>query len=939
MLGPVPNLADFIAEGAPRVLTIWGPPGYDKTAFLRSYAGHAGLLTLCDLPVDDEPPNLARVVLEAMLERDRALAVRSAVDRLALRREQIAANSREALRREWPVAADPELFALRDPFGALPSPAGADLVGELVGTLPPKRTLALVTRAPLPSALQQIVSRETSAVIGPPDLSLGVDDVLAIAEQSAVSVASARAVHDVAHGWPLVTRLLLLLEQRDRDPELLAEAASVPRDMLLALVMHRTIARLKDVVRDGLLVASLRPGSSQADLVRVLGDGCDDFVFAQLSALPFVETENAKLYVHAEIVRLLRERFGPLVKALYERVLSVLAGEGEYVQAAQVALGQRDVMRAAAMIDAAPTYFAVPVTLQEYERVIDRLDRSLITRFPNLWIATIPYRNFSVDRATFVREAETVYYCLPSSASADQRAAMSILLANAYANAGRIAECEQVIDDALSGFARDASPARASMLNFVASLRGIEGRFRLARALASEAAALSPTGFAENQTLHYIEAHEATYRGKVERIVVIFDELLRRSERDELPLHVAMTAGNAAFFTWANGADADFERYLIAMEDALLPGIERGFAPMIDAARGRSPQLEEGYSSPVVAAIAHLYRMGVSGDRDVAVDAARAAVRAADQRRDPYVQILAHAALYTLDASARAAEAQVLRAIVEPIESAELHAAIGGLLTGGAAGVLEPFLQQRVVRARAAAKQKLTIDILSARVTRDGARVQLSDKEFELLALLATAHGPLSRDRIGEALWDHLDPEEWPNNLKVTLSRLRGKLAERDAVIAGNGSYRLSPSIDVDLRRAEALVRECEGGMLDDAKRDALRAALDSYDASASSRYDRYVWMQSTLARINELLCRAGMLLAADALRAERLDDALAYARRVEAIDPYDEAACELVLRVHRVRGDSDAARREFRRYATALANELGATPSRRLAELVRAAD
>lgn len=936
MYGSHSRLAELIAAGRPRSVIVWGPPGHDKTAFLRALAGEAQL-TACDLTRDDDA-DLAGQLFDALAGRDAAVALRSAADRLALRRGQIRATSRDALRREWSEPREPHFVALRDPGGALASPAGADLLQLLVGTLPGSRTLAVITRTPLPPALQEIFANGPSSLVGPADLAFAPDETEMLAAAAGLSADDARAIAALGRGWPMVTRLMIALAARDDARTILDDAAAVPREALFGLTVHRSIASLRASARDALVAAALLSSATHGDLVRVLGDACDDVAFAELCALPFVDDSGGTVRVHTEAVRLLRERFASRLHALYEDVLQVLIGEGKYVDAAHVALGQRDPLRAAAVIDAAPSYFAMPVALHEYERVIDRLDPALVTRFPNLWIATIPYRNFAVDRATFVREAETVHYCLPAGASLDQRAATVTILANAYVNLGRRGDGEQLIRDALQGFASGPSRARATVLNFLASLRGIEGRFTEARALASEAAGIARIGFADNQTLHYIEAHEASYRGRVDRVVVIFDELLRRTATLDLPLHAAFTAGNAAFFVWANGADEHFERYLAAMEDALMPGTERGFAPQLDAARGRAPHMDEAYLNPVAAAISYLYRMGASSDRGVALESARAAARAADVRGDPYVQLLAHAALYVLDASARRGEANVLRAVVAPVEAPELHQAVEAIIAGRPAGVLEPFLRRRVLRAAPASQPCLAIELFRGTVTLDGTPLRLSDKEFELLTFLATARGPVTRDQIGEALWDHLDPEEWPNNLKVTLSRLRGKITVRDAVVLNDGRYRLSPSVDVDLRRVEALVRGTPPELLDETGRETLQQVLRSYEAVAG-RYARYGWMQSTVVRMEELVCRAGILVAGDALRAERLDEALELARQVEAIDPYDEAACEIALRAYRARGDADAARREFRRYATALANELGAAPSPRLAALARERD
>jgi DNA-binding SARP family transcriptional activator len=94
--------------------------------------------------------------------------------------------------------------------------------------------------------------------------------------------------------------------------------------------------------------------------------------------------------------------------------------------------------------------------------------------------------------------------------------------------------------------------------------------------------------------------------------------------------------------------------------------------------------------------------------------------------------------------------------------------------------------------------------------------------------------------------------------------------------------------------------------------------------------------MQPALARIHDVVSSAGLRLAQDALDAERFDDALAYAAAVADIDPLSEGACELAMRARIARGEHDAARREYRRYASALADELDAAPGERLSALAR---
>jgi DNA-binding SARP family transcriptional activator len=925
-------------DGAARVLAVSAPAGYGKGALLRHCGSARGTVLLCDLERCAPGDDLVRPVLDALTGGDASMALASAADRLAQRRENAAAASRDALRRLWPLDGPPQLFVVRDPAGAVATPGGLDLVGELVASLPPNRTVALSTRAPLPRALQQALSAHGMVSLDAGDLALSLGALAELGAERGLSGGRIRAVHEVTRGWPLVCRLVLDLLGETRDDEFLRALSAVPHESLLDFAAHRTIAGLDEPLRNAVIVTTLLSAATHPDVVRVLGEEYDDALFARLRALPFVVRDAERLVVHPAVSALLHARFPALVKRLYERTLSVLTGEGAYVRAANVALVSGDVASAAAIIDAAPPYTAAPVPLREYERIIERIGDDDLTRFPNVWIATIPYRTFAVDRTTFVREAESVYFCLPPSAGADQRAAALMLLSSAYANVGRIADSDALVTEALDGFARTNVRVRASLLNFSASLKGIEGRFVLARSLAQEAAALSRDAFGENQTLHYIEAHEAAYRGRYDRAVAIFDELLRRRRREGLPLYLAHTATNAAFVAWVNGDDDRFRRYIDELEECLTPGLHRGFAPIVDAARGRPMRIEPGYPWPVVAAMAHLFRLGTAAAGEDVREICRAAVGAADERRDPYVQAIAHAARYCLDAAHRAAEPGLLRAVLAPVESPELHAAVEALLAGRPAGMLDRFVRARVMRENVPAGPAFVVELLGGRVTRDGEPLRLSDKEFELLALLASSHAPVTRDRIGEALWNHLDPEEWPNNVKVTLSRIRTKLGVRDCVTLVDGRYRLAPSIDVDIRRAESVLRARPSDeLLPEETVRALSRTLSAFSTGAVNRFDRYTWAQGVVARLNDIACSAGIRLARDALARGAYAEALAHGRAVAEIDPFNEDACEVVLRALIGSEQVDAARREFRRYATALWRELGAEPSPRLAELTRA--
>jgi DNA-binding SARP family transcriptional activator len=926
------DLAISLVAAVPRVLIVVAPPGYGKLMFASTIAAGTGAYRYCKLPA--EPDNAAQTILDALVAADPPRAARLAVDRLARRQLRGTTHARESLRREWPDSGTAGAFVLHDSAGVFSTQTGADIFGELVRTSPASRALILCTRTTLPPALDAVLPAAGSMTLTRDDLALSRRSVLAMAQNAGLGAALASEIFTSVHGWPMITKLLIENCRTHPEERTVDHLAILSSDKIFDFVVHTSIAHLSIRVREALTVASFFPDAGYLDLVRILGPECDDAVFERVASLPYVARDGDRIRVHVEIGRLLRERFSLPVRALYDQTVTVLSRAGGHLTAARIALDAGDSIRAAEIIDAAPPFTAAPVPIGEYERVIERIDPELITRFPNLWVATISYRAFAIEPATYIREAETIYFCLQSGVSSDQRAAVLMMLASAYANVNRGADADELVAEALRGFASEGS-ARAALLNFCASLRGIDGRFSEARALAQEASEIARDSFGTNQTLHYIEAHEAAFRGRQDRLVVIYDELMQRRGRVEPPLYFAYVAMNGAWFSWANGDDDAFTRYQTAFEDAITPAIEAALARLIDYSRGRSARTEEYRGWPLYAAMAELYRLAAARSHEEALDAARAAVAAADQRGAPYTRTLAHVARYIVDEAARPTEAAVLAEIASKVESSEWRDAIQNIIAGRPAGILEPFVRRRVLRERERTEPMLVVELLAGRVTRGGAEIRLREKEFELVALLASNRGSLSRDEIGEALWEHLDVPEWSNNLKVTLYRIRKALGTREITLTEGSRHRLAPSIDVDLRRAETLVRSVTGAQLDEPVRASLRSMLESYRDGTVARYERFSWSHTLVARLNDLACTCGTTLATDALQHGGFEEALAYAAQVRGVDHLNEKACEITIRALQAQGDVDAARREFQRHAAALARELATTPSASLADLV----
>ncbi len=187
----------------------------------------------------------------------------------------------------------------------------------------------------------------------------------------------------------------------------------------------------------------------------------------------------------------------------------------------------------------------------------------------------------------------------------------------------------------------------------------------------------------------------------------------------------------------------------------------------------------------------------------------------------------------------------------------------------------------------------------------------LRRRALELIQLLALAdRRRLSRDRVIEALWPHLEVDAGAANLRKAAHHIRQALGDRQAVVLKGGQVALLPNraIETDVDEFEASAAEalesgdparCEAAML--AYAELLPEAL--YESWTRERREHL------RARHAELLRAAG-----------------AWERLVEA-EPTAEAAYLQLMRRELEAGSRAAAIRWYGRLRTALQSELGLAP------------
>lgn len=108
--------------------------------------------------------------------------------------------------------------------------------------------------------------------------------------------------------------------------------------------------------------------------------------------------------------------------------------------------------------------------------------------------------------------------------------------------------------------------------------------------------------------------------------------------------------------------------------------------------------------------------------------------------------------------------------LVKPFAFSELLARVNALLRRGVTNGVQPSTELRLA--------DLEVNLVSRRVQRDGQRIDLTAKEFNLLALLLRRRGQiLSRTTLAEQVWD-MNFDSDTNVVEVAVRRLRAKIDE-----------------------------------------------------------------------------------------------------------------------------------------------------------------
>jgi predicted ATPase/DNA-binding SARP family transcriptional activator len=227
--------------------------------------------------------------------------------------------------------------------------------------------------------------------------------------------------------------------------------------------------------------------------------------------------------------------------------------------------------------------------------------------------------------------------------------------------------------------------------------------------------------------------------------------------------------------------------------------------------------------------------------------------------------------------------------------------------------------------------------------TVDGAwEVEVPTRQGRLvLARLALAAGPVTRDELAELVWPDRLPRSWERDLSAVVSRLRRILAgapgSEATVRGGPGVYELvlpRPGA-IDVVDAEVALGEACAALEDDRLDEALVAARAVTDVARRPMVPgaRSVWLDDRRAWLRSVL---GQALAVEVEVAITRRDASGLRAADEAIaaEPISERAYQNAMRLHLALGEHVAAVETYNRYRATVVDELGLPPAPELEAL-----
>lgn len=217
-------------------------------------------------------------------------------------------------------------------------------------------------------------------------------------------------------------------------------------------------------------------------------------------------------------------------------------------------------------------------------------------------------------------------------------------------------------------------------------------------------------------------------------------------------------------------------------------------------------------------------------------------------------------------------------------------------------------------------------------LSRAGNQIKVSESCSRLIAFLALNRRRLSRGFVAGKLWGDCSEERAAANLRSTMYRVNG--LDGNLIESNRTSVWLTDAVSVDLSTVTDECYELIGRGEADCAWSGAVASL-GYDL-LPDWYDEWVFFERE--RLRQLCLHALEHLAESHIDRGEIANAIDASLRAIQFEPLRESAWRILIRAHLTEGNTCEALRQFERYRTLLADEMGVEPTAQMMDLANAA-
>lgn len=201
---------------------------------------------------------------------------------------------------------------------------------------------------------------------------------------------------------------------------------------------------------------------------------------------------------------------------------------------------------------------------------------------------------------------------------------------------------------------------------------------------------------------------------------------------------------------------------------------------------------------------------------------------------------------------------------------------------------------------------------------------------------------PVAKAQVLDALWPSRKPPSADAATNALVSKLRAALRTLGfpspfGVASQVGTYQLAlPAASIDIENARTAIDRAEGALRADLPGDAWSHANV---AAAVARQpflpdEQLPWVHQQRDQLQRVWRRALLVLSSVSVHNHEHELAIQYAADALSAEPFDEVACQALMRAHAAAGNRAEALRAYASCRKLLRDELGSEPSRQTASV-----